>query len=244
MSFKFTIPALALAAAALAVSVPAAAAEPVYAPVGTPNGVFYSFEAAGDGDLTAFYLGGFTRSFTSRLKVFVNGSQLGPAAFNTQFATPGSSFTFGSVSEGDKIEFVLDILAPPSVSNQEIWSTIGQSTPGSDDDGLNQIFSESWGGGAFTYADNGFGTVMNGMIPAGDYTFVAFEDILGFQAPPRNGGQPGLLNDFDYNDHRFAFANVLNVIPEPATWAMMITGFGLVGFAMRRRKASLSSVSA
>ncbi len=29
-------------------------------------------------------------------------------------------------------------------------------------------------------------------------------------------------------------------IPEPATWAMMILGFGLVGMAMRRRRASLS----
>jgi hypothetical protein len=27
----------------------------------------------------------------------------------------------------------------------------------------------------------------------------------------------------------------VNAVPEPATWAMMILGFGLVGFAMRRR---------
>jgi hypothetical protein len=26
------------------------------------------------------------------------------------------------------------------------------------------------------------------------------------------------------------------VIPEPGTWAMMIAGFGLVGFAARRRR--------
>jgi hypothetical protein len=30
------------------------------------------------------------------------------------------------------------------------------------------------------------------------------------------------------------------VIPEPATWAMMILGFGLVGFAARRRTAALA----
>jgi hypothetical protein len=29
-------------------------------------------------------------------------------------------------------------------------------------------------------------------------------------------------------------------VPEPATWAMMITGFGLVGLAMRRRSALLA----
>jgi hypothetical protein len=32
----------------------------------------------------------------------------------------------------------------------------------------------------------------------------------------------------------------LSAVPEPATWAMMITGFGLAGAAMRRRRASLA----
>ena len=29
-------------------------------------------------------------------------------------------------------------------------------------------------------------------------------------------------------------------VPEPATWAMLLSGFGLVGFAARRRRAALS----
>jgi hypothetical protein len=29
-------------------------------------------------------------------------------------------------------------------------------------------------------------------------------------------------------------------VPEPATWAMMITGFGLAGAAMRRRRGALT----
>jgi hypothetical protein len=28
-------------------------------------------------------------------------------------------------------------------------------------------------------------------------------------------------------------------MPEPATWAMLILGFGLIGFAMRRRGATV-----
>ena len=28
----------------------------------------------------------------------------------------------------------------------------------------------------------------------------------------------------------------INAVPEPATWAMMLLGFGAVGFAMRRRR--------
>lgn len=34
----------------------------------------------------------------------------------------------------------------------------------------------------------------------------------------------------------FQYASTEAVIPEPATWAMMIAGFGLVGFAARRRR--------
>lgn len=40
------------------------------------------------------------------------------------------------------------------------------------------------------------------------------------------------------------FLRQSGIVPEPATWAMLITGFGLVGFALRRRKASIASVAA
>jgi hypothetical protein len=32
----------------------------------------------------------------------------------------------------------------------------------------------------------------------------------------------------------------INVVPEPASWAMLIAGFGLTGAAMRRRRAALA----
>lgn len=37
------------------------------------------------------------------------------------------------------------------------------------------------------------------------------------------------------------FIRVLTVVPEPATWAMLISGFGLVGFASRRRRNAIAS---
>jgi hypothetical protein len=39
-------------------------------------------------------------------------------------------------------------------------------------------------------------------------------------------------SQFAFESDDWAFA----VVPEPATWAMLIAGFGMVGFAMRRRK--------
>ncbi|WP_238542504.1 PEPxxWA-CTERM sorting domain-containing protein [Sphingomonas sp. PAMC 26621] len=40
---------------------------------------------------------------------------------------------------------------------------------------------------------------------------------------------------------RFALSPVVAAVPEPATWAMMIAGFGLVGGAMRRRKITVAT---
>ncbi len=57
-----------------------------------------------------------------------------------------------------------------------------------------------------------------------------------------NGGRTiwnGFL--FDTIDTDQLFVNQLTylaVVPEPATWGMMIGGFGLVGFAARRRRAA------
>ena len=39
------------------------------------------------------------------------------------------------------------------------------------------------------------------------------------------------------------FAQVANPVPEPATWAMMLAGFGAVGFALRRRERVRANVS-
>lgn len=35
----------------------------------------------------------------------------------------------------------------------------------------------------------------------------------------------------------------INPVPEPATWAMMLLGFGAIGFSMRRRKVALAQLA-
>ncbi|NJC33353.1 hypothetical protein GGR88_000827 [Sphingomonas jejuensis] len=54
-----------------------------------------------------------------------------------------------------------------------------------------------------------------------------FAGVQGFSSVTFASGQ----NSFEIDNFRAA-------VPEPATWAMMIAGFGMVGAGMRRRRAS------
>lgn len=73
--------------------------------------------------------------------------------------------------------------------------------------------------GTFTSAAGGFVTksaaTFNGV--AGQSYTIAFNGIA-------NGDTTTFIDNV-----------ALGVVPEPATWAMLLAGFGLVGFAMRRR---------
>jgi hypothetical protein len=218
MTFKFALPAIALVAAGLAA--PAAAAIPVYSPVGTPNTETYTFEVGKDGEVNAFYLGRISAGYRADLSFRVNGGAWSGTIFSNATGVEGDSFNLGTFTAGDVFDFRIILSRPLGVFGNEIYSDPSLNTP----DMLQQIFSTEYAGGDFG-------------IPMGSYTYVGFEDVLGFNDQLRP-------NDFDYNDLQFAFTNVGGIIPEPATWALMIAGFGLVGFAMRRRKSALASVAA
>jgi hypothetical protein len=87
-------------------------------------------------------------------------------------------------------------------------------------------------------------------LAAGDY-WVSFESDHSDQIAYMPGGAPGLLNRYaftsnqasSWNEGGFAGVGVrifgtTGAVPEPATWALMISGFGLVGTAARRRTRS------
>ena len=70
----------------------------------------------------------------------------------------------------------------------------------------------------------------------------------GFYPPGTGGGT--ILYMFDFGTagadsitlNQSGFSNSILIpggVPEPATWAMMLMGFGAVGYAMRRRRKSL-----
>ncbi|QYE36692.1 PEPxxWA-CTERM sorting domain-containing protein [Polymorphobacter megasporae] len=74
------------------------------------------------------------------------------------------------------------------------------------------------------------------------YVFINFFDLSGtfdkvvFRETTANAG-------YESDNHTVGFFNTIsgNTIPEPSSWAMMIAGFGLVGFATRRRRVSVTA---
>lgn len=73
-------------------------------------------------------------------------------------------------------------------------------------------------------------TSIMGQAPGAAFTFdklVLSQTILNLEAP----------YTIDRMSFSYQLRDVAGVVPEPATWAMMIIGFGLIGGALRQRKA-------
>ena len=97
----------------------------------------------------------------------------------------------------------------------------------------------------------------NAFFPGGLATFTfnggassetrAFDNVAGFQTFAFNTAN--LTSVRVSADSAFAIDNVVldaggvTAVPEPATWAMMIGGFGAVGAAARRRSANKASLT-
>ncbi|NJC34910.1 hypothetical protein GGR88_002424 [Sphingomonas jejuensis] len=87
------------------------------------------------------------------------------------------------------------------------------------------------------------GDVLNGAFPAnGDQQSPTTNGRLQFRA---DAGQTITGVSFASSQNSFEIDDLaVSAVPEPATWAMMIGGFGLVGGAMRRRRSVGTTVTA
>lgn len=102
------------------------------------------------------------------------------------------------------------------------------------------------------YSDNidGFDSLGDTFGPPGVfYTNVVFIRELGDEI--NNGafyhpavGQPGYVPGFDVAYNLISDGTGAPSVPEPAAWAMMIVGFGLVGVALRRRETTPATATA
>jgi len=128
------------------------AALPVYPSSGTENPVTYTFTAAADGDLVAYFAGS-TAGYSEDLGLLVNGVDTGLYGLPNHTTPVGTSFNFGPVSAGDELVFFIRVFT---------IATTWYSDKALNSDGANHVWSTAYGGGDFG-------------IPAG--TYVAFEDL-------------------------------------------------------------------
>ena len=92
--------------------------------------------------------------------------------------------------------------------------------------------------GTYTPTTNTFlgsGSIKDGnnTISLAEFSYVRFlgNSVSEFTATPGGDGN-------DYNGN-FRLSSVTGAVPEPANWALMIGGLGMVGFAARRRNRSV-----
>lgn len=83
-------------------------------------------------------------------------------------------------------------------------------------------------------------------LVAGNYVLaVGSFDLTESEARSGIATTPDVASDYatDFSAFGTVTINGAGAVPEPATWAMMIGGFGMVGGAMRRRQATKASIS-
>lgn len=74
--------------------------------------------------------------------------------------------------------------------------------------------------------------------PSGDILLAGAQLFTGTTAAP--SFVPGTYALVDYDTREPGFSLSIAVVPEPATWAMMLAGFGLAGTALRRQRIRVS----
>lgn len=92
--------------------------------------------------------------------------------------------------------------------------------------------------------------LLGGLTISDSDTSVVLADPYGQQlftgetsAPTFLTGTFNLINNLNNNAVQLVIAEAA-AVPEPATWAMMLAGFGLVGGAVRRTKAKVAYAAA
>jgi hypothetical protein len=137
--------------------------------------------------------------------------------------------------------FGLNVTSPGSftASATGTYGIVGLGDNFPEGAGVREVCFRATGGSNCTGGPNGLtaGMSTTGTITfafAGPQSSITLDDfVTRFQSiePAQNGGTSGIG------------LPVTGIVPEPATWAMMILGFGMIGGALRSRKAQATRVT-
>ncbi len=132
---------------------------------------------------------------------------------------PGTTSNYAAVLGGGKI-----VLTTPQISRLSLY----MGSP----DSYNNI--------RFNFLGGGHEDLTGTQLAAGAFNG---DQSVGRRMTYDFGGQRVTSVEFTSGSNSFEFDNIAtSAVPEPATWAMMIMGFGLAGSAMRqsRRKSAMT----
>jgi hypothetical protein len=212
MRMKIMVGALAVAAL-LSGAGPARAGYIPYATPGVENPVLYTFTAAANGDVVAYFQDGQGAAFTNVLGMRVNGVDTGIYGLNNHTTAYGTSLNFGAVSAGDTLVFVMRNLIP---GYGDVFSDRSLNGPyDAPGPARNHVYSTPF--------------TTDGIIPTG--TLVAFEDIPG-------GGDYNYRDlAFVFTNVATGPAPDIGSVPEPASVTLLGLGtLAIAGFVHRKRQ--------
>ena len=75
------------------------------------------------------------------------------------------------------------------------------------------------------------------VVPAGHSLRLVVNSTVGTAATSTADYFISAFSDTEYSED---FAPAIAAVPEPATWALMLGGFGLAGMTLRRRRTALA----
>jgi hypothetical protein len=180
----------------------------------------------------------FTYTFDSRPAGLTGGAIVNPAVSNTSHAQPfGGAGGYFSVGPDDGSPATFDLSSLGGVSSISfLWGSV-DGAPGYNVLTLLGTSDPNNGGNPYTFSGLDALSPGNGFQGSGGTAFVTLT-FTGADQTNFTGLQ------FSANQNAFE-VDSMNVaaVPEPATWAMMIGGFGLIGLSMRRRRRARVSVS-
>ncbi len=211
-----------------------------------------SFGVANAATTLSWNTGNVGTSYTQDFNGFVGaGTPTVISGLNSQI-----TYKLSSVSRGGKVwTFTYDITNTSTINSR--ISSFGFDVSGQNPDDVDST-------GTYRYANAPGGNIPNGI----GKTDVCFKAVS--QGTCGGGGNGGLTkglsgsgtfslefddrrSTLDFTDLYVRYQSVsgpydsasgvpsaISAVPEPATWAMMITGFGLAGVAVRRRRTQLA----